>query len=56
VATELQRRIADALRMDSRVTGVRDYAFSFSEGVLSVSFVVTTVYGDLEEDMEVPLV
>ena len=53
VATELQRRIKDALSMDSRVTGIHGYSVSREDSNLVVSFVVDTVYGEIP--MEVTL-
>lgn len=53
VAAELQRRIKEALMMDSRVTGIKDYKFHFDGDSLSVSFTVTTVFGDVYETLEV---
>lgn len=55
VAMELQRRIRDALSVDRRFTGIRDYTFTHNKDILSISFVITTVYGDIEEELEVPI-
>ena len=55
VAMELQRRIAEALTMDSRVLGIDGYTFSLSGDRLSINFIVRTVYGPVEEDMEFSL-
>ena len=53
-AMELQRRIKEALAMDDRVLGISNYEFTHTGDVLSISFVVRTVYGDIEEELEVP--
>ena len=55
VAMELQRRILEALLMDSRMTGLSNYAFTHTGDVLDISFVVNTVYGDVQQSMEVPI-
>ena len=53
VAAELQRRIRDALMMDDRVTGVKDFKYSIADDVLTASLTVTTVYGDVQTTTEV---
>ena len=55
VAMELRRQVTDALLMDDRVIDVEDYDFTVKGDVLSVSFTVRTVFGEVEEAMEVPL-
>ncbi len=55
VMVEIQRRIKDALFMDSRIVDVTDWAFKVSAESLTMSFVVRTVFGDIEETMEVEL-
>ncbi len=53
VAAELQRRIRDALMMDDRVTGIKDFKYSIADDVLTASLTVTTVYGDVQTTTEV---
>ena len=53
VAAELKRRVREALLMDSRVTGLTNYAYTFSDGILHATFTVTTVFGNIEESAEV---
>lgn len=55
VAAELQRRIREALMMDDRVTGIRDFAHSFDGDNLTADLTVTTVYGDINTSLEVNL-
>lgn len=55
VAAELQRRIRDALVMDDRIRGIYNFTFTQNEDKLDVHFTVNTVYGQLEEEMEVDL-
>lgn len=55
VAAELQRRIRDALMMDDRVTGIKDFKYSIADDVLTASLTVTTVYGDVQTTTEVTI-
>lgn len=55
VAAELKRRVRDALLMDSRVTGIENYTYTFSEGVLHAEFTVTTVFGGIVQSAEVTI-
>ena len=55
VASELQRRIRDALSVDSRVTGLSDFSYSVSGNALTASLTVNTVYGDTQTTVEVNL-
>lgn len=49
VCPELERRITEALTWDSRISGVSDFAFDLSKkGTVLVSFIVHTVYGDIQ--------
>lgn len=55
VASELQRRIADALSVDDRIRGISDFDYSVSGNTLSASFTVNTVYGSTQTTVEVNL-
>ena len=55
VASELQRRIRDALSVDSRVTGLSGFSYSVSGNALTASLTVNTVYGDTQTTVEVNL-
>ena len=55
VATELQRRVTEALLMDDRVRGISDYTYTIDGNVLKASFTVNTVYGDEQTSVEVNL-
>lgn len=47
VCSELERRIEEALLVDSRITDVKDFEYDTSvKGVIHVSFTVHTVFGD----------
>ena len=53
VGAELQRRIRDALMMDDRVTGIRDFQYTVVDDTLTASLTVLTVYGDVQTTTEV---
>lgn len=55
VAAELKRRVRAALMMDRRVTGIEDYTYTFSEGILHAEFTVTTVFGGIRQSAEVSI-
>ena len=48
VCVELERRIADALSVDARITRVSDFDFVVGRGVIHTSFVIHTVFGEFE--------
>jgi hypothetical protein len=52
IEAELPRMVEDALSPDNRVVSVDNYAFSRRGDALAVSFSVHTVFGDLEEEVE----
>ena len=54
-AAELKRRVRAALLMDSRITGIENYTYTFSEGILHAEFTVTTVFGSFTKNMEVTI-
>ena len=53
MASELQRRITEALTMDDRVRGISDFTYSIEGNTLSASFTVNTVYGSEPTSVEV---
>lgn len=53
VLPELERRIAEALMQDERITAVDSLEFEISGGAVLVSFVVNTIFGDVEATKEV---
>jgi hypothetical protein len=56
VVPEVERRIKEALLMDDRITGAVNFSFDIPRrGVLHVSFLVTSIYGDItiNQDIEV---
>lgn len=54
VCPEIERLVKEALSQDDRITSVDDFEFDISKnGVVSVSFAVHTIFGDLNEEMVV---
>lgn len=54
IEAELERRISDCLEQDDRITETTDFEFEKSDSdKLLVSFNVNTIYGTIEETMEV---
>lgn len=54
VCPEIERRVKDALVQDDRITSVNEFEFDISKkGVVSVTFTVHTIFGDLKEEMVV---
>ncbi len=54
VCPELERRISEALLWDSRIESVEDFDFDTSvKGVVTVSFKVNTVFGEIDSEKEV---
>lgn len=55
VASEVQRRILDALLMDDRVLGISNFDYTFNGEDFSASLTVNTVYGAVPATVEVTL-
>ena len=54
VCAELERRITEALLVDSRITGVTDFEHdTHVKGVVHTTFRVHTIYGDIKAEREV---
>ena len=54
VCPEISRRVKEALFQDDRITDITDFEFDTSRnGVVSVTFTVHTIFGDLNEEMVV---
>ena len=54
VCPEIERRVKEALSQDDRITGVDSFEFDTSnKGVVSVTFTVHTLFGDLTEEVVV---
>lgn len=51
---EIERRVKDALLQDDRITGVDSFEFNTSaKGVVSVTFTVHTIFGEVEKELVV---
>lgn len=55
VAAELQRRIREAVMIDDRVTGISDYKYTVNGDSLTASVTVNTVFGSINQTVEVTL-
>lgn len=56
VCPEIERRVKEALLQDDRITGVDEFEFDTSKkGVVSVTFTVHTLFGNLTEEMVVKI-
>lgn len=54
VCAELERRITEALLMDTRITAVTDFGHDTSvKGVVHTMFTARTIYGDIPAEREV---
>lgn len=53
VMAVIPNRIKDALLTDDRITDVTDFSFESEKNKLHVSFVVKTIYGEIDEEMAV---
>lgn len=50
---EIKRRVSEALLQDDRIVSVGDWDFKINKKKVFVTFVVTTVFGNLESEIEV---
>lgn len=55
VASEVQRRVLDALLMDDRVRGISNFDYTMDGEDFSASLTVNTVYGSVPATVEVTL-
>lgn len=55
VASEIQRRIKDALLMDDRIRGISGFSYTMDGNSMTVSLTVNTVYGETQTTVEVNL-
>ena len=54
-ASQLQRRIREAVTIDDRVTGISGFAYTVSGDTMTAQVTVNTVYGPLNQTVEVTL-
>ena len=52
---EIRRRITEALMQDSRITGVDQFEFDHARGVVNTTFLVHTIYGDIEAERSIEI-
>ena len=55
VASQLQRRIREAVTIDDRVTGIFGFSYTVSGDTMTAQVTVNTVYGPLNQTVEVTL-
>lgn len=55
VASEVQRRIKDALSTDERVLGISNFQYTMNGESMTCSLTVNTVYGNTQTTVEVML-
>lgn len=55
VASEVQRRIKDALSVDERVLGISNFEYTMNGNTMTCSLTVNTVYGQTQNTVEVIL-
>lgn len=55
VIPELERRVREALLADDRIEDVTDFSFAYREGCVMAAFTVQTVFGELNETVEVEI-
>lgn len=55
VAAELQRRIREAVTIDDRVTGISGFRYTLSGDTMTAQVTVNTVYGPVNQTVEVTL-
>lgn len=53
VIPEIERRITEALTQDDRIVSVGSFEFTKIKKGLHVSFVVSTIYGEIESEVDV---
>lgn len=51
--SEMKRRISEALMQDDRITSLSDWEFETGRKSVRASFVIHTIYGDVEATKEV---
>ena len=55
VASEVQRRIRDALSVDERILGISDFQYTMNGNAMTYSLTINTVYGQTQNTVEVIL-
>ena len=55
VASELRRRMEEALQMDDRILGISAFSYTTQADMFTASITVSTVYGEIQTQTEVQL-
>lgn len=53
VIPEVERRITEALTQDDRIEAVTEFEFEKNKNKLHVSFVVNTIFGNVESEVDI---
>lgn len=53
VIPEVERRVTEALMQDERITSVHDFEFTKTKKALHVTFLVSTIFGVIESEVDV---
>lgn len=53
VLPEIKRRVTEALLQDDRITGTDSWEFEVKRSVVTATFTVRTIWGDIDADVEV---
>ena len=53
VVPEIERRITECLTQDERINGVSDFTFEKQKNKIHVSFVVSTIFGTFEREVNI---
>lgn len=53
VIPEVERRVTEALTQDDRISAVSEFVFEKNKDKLHVTFVVSTIFGDVESEVNV---
>lgn len=53
VIPEIERRVTEALMQDNRINNVSGFAFEKNKNKMHVTFVVTTIFGNIESEVNV---
>lgn len=56
VGAEMKKRLDNAFSVDTRIYGTSNYNYSVNGDVLTATFTVNTVYGDVSQSVEVNLI
>lgn len=55
IVSELQRRMEDAFSVDSRITGITAFSYTVRDSTLPAEVTVGTVYGEVQQTLEVEI-